>query len=37
VRVTGASNTLIAAICKVVPDDWVLGFVGGRAKQFRRL
>lgn len=37
VRVTGAPNKLIAAICKTVPDQWVLGFVGRRAKRFRRL
>jgi len=37
VRVTGGVNTLIAAICKVVPDAWVLGFVGRRAKRLRRL
>ena len=37
VRVTGAPNKLIAAICKVVPDDWVLGFAGRRAKRFRKL
>jgi uncharacterized protein len=37
VRVTGGPNKLVAAICKVTPDDWVLGFVGGRAKRFRRL
>jgi hypothetical protein len=37
VRVTGAPNMLIAAICKVVPDAWVLGFVGRRATRYRRI
>ena len=37
VVVTGAPNRLIAALCKVVPDDWVLGFVAGRVKRFRKL
>lgn len=37
VCVTGFPNKLIATICKVVPDGWVLGFVGRRAKRFRRL
>lgn len=37
VRVTGVPNQLIAAICKIVPDDWVLGFVGRKAKRLRRL
>ena len=37
VSVTGAPNKLIAAICKVVPDEWVLGFVGRRATSYRRL
>jgi hypothetical protein len=37
VRVTGGPNQLIAAICKVVPDAWLLGFVGRRAKRFRKL
>ncbi len=37
VRVTGAPNKLIAAICKVVPDAWVLGFVGRKATSYRRL
>jgi short-subunit dehydrogenase len=37
VRVTGAPNKLIAAICKIVPDDWVLGWVGRSAKRIRKL
>jgi hypothetical protein len=36
VRVTGAPNKLIAAICKVVPDAWVLWFVGRKATSYRR-
>jgi short-subunit dehydrogenase len=36
VHVTGAPNKLIAAMCKVVPDDWVLGFAGKRATSFRK-
>ena len=36
VRVTGAPNKAIAAICKIVPDDWVLGFVGRRATRYRK-
>jgi short-subunit dehydrogenase len=37
VRVTGAPNKLIAAICKVVPDEWVLAFAGRPAKRLRKL
>jgi short-subunit dehydrogenase len=37
VRVTGAPNKLVAAICKIVPDEWLLGFVARRARQLRRL
>jgi short-subunit dehydrogenase len=37
VRVTGAPNKLIAAICRIVPDEWVLGFVGRKARRLRRL
>lgn len=37
VCVAGLPNKIIAAICKLVPDDWVLGFVAGRARRFRRL
>jgi short-subunit dehydrogenase len=37
VRVTGGPNRLIVAICKIVPDDWVMGFVGRRARRLRRL
>jgi hypothetical protein len=37
VRVTGAPNKLVAAICKIVPDEWVLGFLAERAGRFRRL
>jgi len=36
VRVTGGPNKLIAAICKVVPDEWVLGWVGKRATSYRK-
>ena len=35
VRVTGGLNQLIAAICKIVPDDWVLGHVAKRGKTWR--
>jgi short-subunit dehydrogenase len=37
VRVTGAPNKLVAAICKIVPEEWVLGFAGRQAKRLRRL
>ena len=37
VCITGAPNKLIVAICKVVPDAWVLGFVGRKARRLRRL
>jgi short-subunit dehydrogenase len=37
VRVTGAVNRLIAAICKVVPDSWVLGHVARWASRTRSL
>ena len=37
VRVTGAPNKLVAAICKVVPDDWVLRYVGRKATSYRRV
>ena len=36
VIVTGAVNGLIAAICKLVPDAWVLGLVAGQARRFRQ-
>jgi short-subunit dehydrogenase len=36
VRVTGAPNKLIAVICKIVPDEWVLGWVGKRATSYRK-
>ncbi len=36
VRVTGAVNKLIAAICKVVPDSWVLGHVARWSRRTRR-
>ena len=35
VRVTGGINRLIAAICKVVPDSWVLGHVARWSKRTR--
>lgn len=35
VRVTGGVNQLIAAICKVVPDGWVLGHVAKWSKRTR--
>lgn len=37
VMVCGAPNRLIAAICKAVPDDWVLGLAARGARRFRRL
>jgi len=37
VRITGGPNKLIAAICKVVPDAWVLALVGRQARRFRRV
>ena len=37
VLVTGAPNRLIAALCKVLPDDWILRSVERRARAFRRL
>jgi hypothetical protein len=37
VRVTGDVNKLIAVICKLVPDEWVLGHAGRRAKRLRGL
>ncbi|HEY4030396.1 MAG TPA: SDR family oxidoreductase [Caulobacteraceae bacterium] len=37
VRVTGIPNKLIYAICSVVPDPWVLAFVGRRAARFKGL
>ena len=37
VQITGGPNKLVAAICKIVPDAWVLGYVGRKARQFRRL
>ena len=37
VRVTGGLNKLIAAICKVVPDDWVLGYIAKSGKTWRNL
>lgn len=35
VRVTGGVNRLIAAICKVVPDSWILGHVARWSKRTR--
>jgi short-subunit dehydrogenase len=37
VRVTGAPNRLIYALCSLAPDAWVLRFVGRRAERFRGL
>lgn len=37
VRVTGGINKLIAAICKLVPDSWVLGHVARWSKKTRHL
>jgi short-subunit dehydrogenase len=37
VRITGAPNRLIAALCKIVPDAWVLGFVSRGVRKFRNL
>ena len=37
VRVTGGVNKLIAAVCKVVPDSWVLGHVARWARNTRSL
>lgn len=37
VRVTGDPNKVIAAICKIVPDAWIMGFVARRARRFRKL
>jgi len=37
VRITGAPNRLIAAICKLVPDSWILSWVGRRASRWRDL
>ena len=37
VQISGGPNKLIAAICKIVPDSWVLGYVGRKARQFRGL
>lgn len=37
VQIGGAPNALIAAICKAVPDSWVLAYVGRKARRFRRL
>jgi short-subunit dehydrogenase len=34
-RVTGKINTLIAAICKVVPESWVLGHVARWSRRTR--
>ncbi|MGZ3273600.1 MAG: SDR family NAD(P)-dependent oxidoreductase [Caulobacteraceae bacterium] len=36
VQITGGPNKLIVAICAVVPDAWMLGFVGRKARRFRR-
>jgi len=35
VRVTGGINRLIAAICKIVPDSWVLGHVARWSRRTR--
>ncbi len=37
VRVTGGINKLIAAICKVVPESWVLGHVARWSRKTRHL
>jgi len=36
VRVTGGPNKLIAALCKLTPDEWVLGWVGKKATSYRK-
>lgn len=37
VCVTGAPNKAIAAICKIVPDEWVLAFASRNAGRIRRM
>jgi short-subunit dehydrogenase len=37
VCVTGAPNKAIAAICKIVPDEWVLALVSRNAGRLRRM
>ena len=37
VCVTGAPNKAIAAICKIVPDEWVLAFASRNAGRLRRM
>ena len=37
VRVTGAPNRLIALICRLVPDSWILGWVARPASRWRDL
>jgi short-subunit dehydrogenase len=37
VRVTGGTNRLIAAICKLAPESWVLGHVARWSKRTRNL
>ena len=37
VCVTGAPNRFIAALCKILPDDWTMGLAARQARKFRRL
>jgi len=37
VCVTGAPNKAIAAICKIVPDEWILAFASRNAGRIRRM
>lgn len=37
VCVPGAPNKIIAAVAKVVPDDWILALMASQAARFRRL
>jgi short-subunit dehydrogenase len=37
VCVTGAGNKAIAALCRVLPDDWVMALASRQARRFRNL
>ena len=37
VAVSGAPNKAIAAIAKIIPDDWAMALISGQTRKFRKL
>eukprot|EP01040_Poterioochromonas_malhamensis_P021285 gene21285-25646_t len=36
VAVSGAPNKAIAAIAKIIPDDWAMALISGQTRKFRK-